>query len=199
MDFILLRRWLLYAQAGVLLVAIGAAFWVGRMVGLNEAPAIAQEAANKKSLATVVWHGFVNYDVNGTRAADVGAVVIALPINAVGKKVSLDGWKGPGDSTAPDVLLSHVNDAGGDLATADADGKVELVVPNPGKYQLLIISAHGKRESGKTVSRQLLDEMAQYFDTPSVVIGQQQYHWAVFDVDDPPTALDYTFPPAKSE
>lgn len=198
MSYIFLHRGAIVAQGAVLVViavlGFGLGYLVGNQQGLRQQPHAGSVA--RSGLKTVVLRGTVAvHTTPQTREPDVGAVLIALP-TAHPKKLTLGGWKGPGEGgSAPDTVLTEIQAAGGDIATVNEGGGFELVVPESGEFKLLIISAKARRPTGTLVSKQQLDEMVEWLEQPATLIGWQLYHWGPQNIDANSPPLDYLFTP----
>jgi hypothetical protein len=79
------------------------------------------------------------------------------------------------DASDPAVLA--LREIGGDFTRADGQGRFRLVVPRPGSYFLLIISAHRNRPAGERAAPQDLAELGRYVESAPELLGQKQYRW----------------------
>jgi hypothetical protein len=76
-----------------------------------------------------------------------------------------------------------IRQLGGEYARADALGNFSLVVPDRGKYHLLIISNHTTRPEGAEIGEADLSDMQQYFSMTALLIGRQKYSWSVRELN----------------
>lgn len=196
MSYLFVHRSAIYLQGVVLLLIAVGAFWAGWVAGnqgwLREH---AGDPIARRAIATIVVKGSVTYETKAGRQADTGAAVIALPLGAERKKLPLAGWKGPGgDEPLPDEAAGEIRASGGDVTLVKDDGSFEIVVPQAGEYQLLVISEHGKRPTGQLPNKLHVEEMVEWFASPMSLIGWQLYLWQPQQIDDPPAPIELFFP-----
>lgn len=195
MSYIFVHRGVVFAQLILFALIAGLGFWIGYVFGTQQVPPGSTIAnRHQAGASTLLVKGAVSYETGTGRLPDGGAVVIVLPrgVEKMGQKIS--GWKGPSEpGPPPDSFVEAVHEAGGDLAMVNESGAFEIVVPRPGEYDVLIISAHGRRPTGQLVQKQQLDEMVERFESPSTLIGWQQYDWHSTQIDKPPQAIEQTF------
>ncbi|MHC4177330.1 MAG: hypothetical protein ACYSWU_07480 [Planctomycetota bacterium] len=102
------------------------------------------------------------------------------------------------DLLAKTMYVCIVNQAGEilvhrDIKTrADGSGDFSLVVPDRGKYHLLIISNHAVRPGGTELPEADLLEMQPYFSTARLLIGPYQYSWTLREINDH-IRIDHSF------
>lgn len=196
MSYLFVHRSAIYLQGVVLLLITAGAFWAGWVAGnqgwLREH---AGDPIARKAIATVVVKGSVTLETKAGRQADAGAAVILLPLGADRKKLPLAGWKGPGgDEPLPEEAANEIRVSGGDVTLVKDDGSFEMVVPQAGEYQLLVISEHGNRPTGQLPNKQHVEEMVEWFASPMSLLGWQLYLWQPQQIVDPPAPLELLFP-----
>ena len=195
MSYIFVHRNALFAPLLLFALLAGLGFWVGYSYGVQQVVSgVVKPAPKHIGVGTLLLKGSITYDNGTSRVPDQGAAVIAMPkVLEGGHKLS--GWKGPSEPGPPpeDVALA-VHDAGGDLAIVSDNGTFEIVVPRAGLYDILIISAHARRPSAQLIQKQHLDEMVTRFESPSTLIGWQQYEWLHAEINLPSQQVEHVFP-----
>jgi hypothetical protein len=197
MSYLFLHRSAIYLQGVVLLVVAGGAFWAGWVSGhqdwLRSNPN--DPAVRSANHATVVVTGSVAYETTTGRQADKGAAVILLPLGTDRKKLQFPGWKPPVEGgVLPERVTEEIRNAHGDITLVKDSGSFEIVVPRAGEYQMLVISSHGRRPQGQLVNKSHLEEMVEWFESPSSLIGWSLYLWQPQRIDDPPASIELFFP-----
>ena len=87
--------------------------------------------------------------------------------------------------------MAVIRSLGGDYARVDRHGKYRLRVTTPGRYYLLIVSQHAKRESGQQPQASDLAQIGRYFVPATSLLESQQYTWKEMRIRDN-TGLDWT-------
>ena len=183
-GMILFPRRMLYVQGLLLLIlfalGLGSGYFIGG--GGAEPRATNDRAAQQR----ILIEGKLVYDPGtGRLAGDQNAVIIALPEGKLPpKKISSEGIRPQAASTESQNSVQMIRQLGGEYARADASGNFSLVVPDRGKYHLLIISNHTTRPEGTDVSEADLSDMQQYFSMAALLIGRHKYSWTLREISD---------------
>lgn len=166
-ERILVPRSVLYIQ-GILLGVVGlGCFIFGVMVGSRSV------APTQVSACTITGR----VTVRGGNSPDVGAVVIAVPVN--GRPEDRLDARGlhPGDPPPSATAIARIREMSGDYARTNDQGQYRLRVPEPGKYYLLFVSASATRDPSQQINRQDLGQVGRYFEPASDLIGVSSYSW----------------------
>ncbi len=124
--------------------------------------------------------GTVLYE-DGSRGAlpDESSVAVIVPSSTrPDQKATADGLR-PADP-APAVThpgMAVIRSLGGDYARVDRQGRYRLRVPAPGRYFLLIVSHHARRESHQQPQASDLAQIGRYFVPATSLLDSQQYTW----------------------
>jgi hypothetical protein len=188
-DMILFPRRVLYVQA-VLYVVLAAAFLgLGYFIGRGDIREERQAEKHKREQQTIYVDGKVVYNPGtGRIAGDEGAVVIVLPAEYSGRRLSVNGMR-PGDPLPQESheTLDALKNLGGAYTRADASGAFSLLVPDRGKYRVLIISRHANRPKDQPVDEVDLNQMDKYFGDgqrgmAEELIHQSKYSWKTEEI-----------------
>jgi hypothetical protein len=195
---LLLSRRAVYALAALLLAVSLLAFLAGYLIGRGRrsAPSDAAAAGSAAEVDPVALEGSMIYSAApGQYKPDAGAAAIALPIDRVPaeKLPSADLHAGDSTDTRWAALANGLSSLGGALARANDDGDFQLVVPQPGEYQVLLISAHARRPKGKGIDAEDLRQLASYFADGAGLIGRGKYVWLRRRLAGVPTPLNHDF------
>ena len=183
-GMILFPRRMLYVQGLLLLIlfalGLGSGYFLGG--GGAEPRATNDRAARQR----ILIEGKLVYDPGtGRLAGDQNAVIIALPEGKLPpKKISSEGIRPQAASTESQNSVQMIRQLGGEYARANALGNFSLVLPDRGKYHLLIISNHTTRPEGTDVGEADLSEMQQYFSMAALLIGRHKYSWTLREISD---------------
>jgi hypothetical protein len=171
-DVIVVPRYILYLQGGLIAGVALAAFAIGTMMGATLAP--------KSAPVEMASHitGSVTYASGPRRRADAGAVVVAIPVtpHRPTEKAPIAGLR-PGDSSpdAENKGEAILRQMGGSYARADANGLFDLEVPSRGRYVLLIISHEKQSRSSNAAKPADISRLAPFFDNAAGLIGDHHY------------------------
>jgi hypothetical protein len=192
-DMLLISRRIVYMQAVLFCVVAGVAFAAGWLLarrGIDAASSAPQVVDGPVSVG-----GVVTFGPRGAKRKDAGAIVIALPADAqLDEKLPAKGLRPTDDSeTLANLAAERVRDLGGDCVRADAEGAFQLVVSRPGRYHLLIISSHTRREKREPIDDGDLRSMSKWFDVVSEVIGLHRYRWSSVELGAKTEPLVQTF------
>ena len=182
---------MLWSVVTVALVICGAAagFWWGRS-GVIGRPESASSAAKNASTpaggdaaqpAVIALpgtltpvSGVVRYtDGSGELKPDAGALILLLPAaNASGLRLDVrplrEGHSGPAKVAVESALAV----LGATLTRAAEDGAFSVPRRHSGEMRLLVISRHASRPDSEPVAPELLERLAQWFDSPTHITGR---------------------------
>lgn len=191
-GMILYSRRTLYVQGALLLIFFTVGFGSGYLIGRGGA----EERRRKEQAAKerILVEGTLIYDRGaGLPSGDENAVVIALPAGkSPPKKISFQGVRPQVAPIESDKAVRMIRELGGEYARADASGEYSMVVPDRGKYHLLIISNHATRPEGADLDEADRVEMQRYFSKAELVIRRQKYRWWSREINRHDT-IDYDF------
>ncbi|MBX3439546.1 MAG: hypothetical protein KF861_18810, partial [Planctomycetaceae bacterium] len=109
---------------------------------------------------------------------DAGARVLLLPASKPGTvKLDVAGFLAGAEPIDTAVARAAIRAMGGDVATADDDGRYELIPNGPGDYHLLVISRHCGRPSTQTVQTELQDVLSAFFFRPASLVGSLSFQF----------------------
>ena len=179
-DAILVPRWIVYFQGGLLGVVAATFFIFGMMVGnlTSGANSRAEQTLN------VGISGEVVYLRSGREVSDVNAVVMFLPVNrkpderADASLVHPDSFQ-PLDNSG----IERVSALGGSIVRVNARGVFNVVVDGPQDYYVLVISAKQKPETAPTFSKLQKAAVGTFFKPVEDVIGGNQFYWSTIYAD----------------
>ncbi|MHC4177333.1 MAG: hypothetical protein ACYSWU_07495 [Planctomycetota bacterium] len=184
-GMILYPRRTLYVQGLLLLllfvVGFGSGYWIGRGGSENSDP------EGRRAKERLLIEGRLVYDPGtGRLAGDRDAVIIVLPSGKYpeSNKISSQGIRPRAASSESQKSVKMIRELGGEYARADGSGDFSLVVPDRGRYHLLIISNHAVRPGGTELPEADLLEMQPYFSTAKLLIGPYQYSWTLREIND---------------
>lgn len=193
---ILMPRYVIYWQGALFLVVAAVAFAAGYFIGRGDASLELQVAEEQKAKEKVLVEGRLVYNPGtGSLAPDEDAVVIILPENAQPEnKIPAQGIRphDPPPRESHEDLLT-IEALGGGYARADESGLFSFVLPEQGRYWVLIISRHAARPTGQRidpVDHELLDRI---FLVPEHVVGSRKYVWELRDLELGMEPLDHNF------
>jgi hypothetical protein len=110
---------------------------------------------------------------------DEASIAIILPLaTRPDQKAAVEGLR----VTDPEPGEDHpgmavIRSLGGDYARVDRRGKYRLRVTTPGRYYLLIVSHHARRESHEQPQPSDLAQIGRYFVPATSLLDNQQYTW----------------------
>ena len=149
-------------------VASSVAFCVGIIFGVifyaffvSSPRSLQHIAGNGVERNEIVGTLFFRHE-NGTRWADVDAVIICLPMGrSIAQQFSLKGLRPGAEDEADNDVVQLIDEMGGMYAKADANGSFTLQYHEGQRYFVVLISANQKR-SGEIKPR-ILQELQPYF------------------------------------
>ncbi len=178
---ILLRRQVLYWQAGLLtVVSLLAALGTGVLIGRGVGPIPNTQVAAPKE---VLVRGWVKYtDEQGNPKGDPGAVVLMAPegqsAELLGQSFNPDNPPTPGSR----VILA-LEEIGGRYDQTNAEGRFLIKLPRPGRYVRIIISHDTMRPAEeKEIDDQSLAVLESFLTAPIGAIGNRRFDIEHVDV-----------------
>ncbi len=188
--YLLVHRRMLVIQAGVLLAVAVAFGWGGFYLGWHRAGLPAQPQSGQ-----VLLKGTVLYWNQGQLQPDAGAMVILWP-QGVSPPERLSGR--PFHPQQFPLLQDHpsleaLGRHGGGCAQVDSAGNYQVVLPGPGKYHLLIVSAQLQRSPGASLPQSVLEQLKKWFEPAAEPIGQQQFALRTLDVSGAQEVVHHCF------
>ncbi len=185
-DHILLPRRTIYLQ-GVLfivvgLVALGVGFLIGRG-GVAEKASDANGTSDSAESDPVLVEGRLTFELaSGKTRPDHNAAIIVWPQSVdiengrPHKRIPSSGIRSLDPPPAEDYgSLRRIRELGGCYARADEEGRFSLVLPDSGRYRLLLISHGAAGPDGSQVDAADLKAVARFFRRPDYLVGEQQY------------------------
>lgn len=206
-DSRLLRIGVPVACALVLIIAVD---WLVRGKGGSEQASTATSEDARKAdvnappaeLATTstdepTLTGRITYvSESGETVPDSAAIVMLLPRPRAGKsKLDVTGFHPGTDTIDAQVATAALRALGGDVTSADEEGRYQLTVTDSGDYHVLVISHHQARSDNGPMETQLQELLSDYFYRPSTLLGRLAFHSEDFHYGGQGTsALDFAFP-----
>jgi hypothetical protein len=191
-DMILFPRRVFYIQAVLYVVLAVVAFGMGYLIGRGEQ----RERPIKRQPQTVLVEGMLSYKPDAGRVeGDVGAVVIILPESQYpDKKFAVRGMH-PSDPPPADSheTVAAIAKLGGAYTRAETGGRFSVVLPDRGKYRVLLISAHANRPKDSPIDEVEASQINKYFEQAGGLIQKSKYSWELHEVTDRPKPIEYEF------
>jgi hypothetical protein len=172
-DVVVVPRYVLYLQAGLLAVVALIAFTIGILFGSTLAPRSADGPQSCKVTGSAMHR-------SGPRnLPEEGAVVILLPHmqHRPEDKVPFFGLRP--SVPAPDIdnnrSLIALHHLGGAYARTDASGRFEIDALRRGRYLLLVISRDQRSRAGGEAKATDIQKLRPFFDNPTQLLGDRRY------------------------
>jgi hypothetical protein len=171
-DVIVIPRFVVYLQGGLLAAVALVAFAIGMIMGSTFVPQ--PQAGRQPAVVT----GNVTF-MSGIRSRPAAeAVIIVLPHSPhrPAVRIPVVGLR-PADSPPSDDHrgIAILRQAGGIYARANANGHFELEVPSRGRYWLLVVCQEKRPRSASAVQAADIAKLSPYFDKASELIGESRY------------------------
>lgn len=180
------RAWLAWWSAAVLAVVVAfaggyAASQIHRSSSATGGHEESQPLAAAEPLRDVApaISGRITYKTaDGQSLADQGARIIVLPREREGTaKFSTVGFRAADHPADVRLVTAALRSIGGDLATADDGGKFAIQLPNPGTFQIVVISNFANRDKVDDIDPELLRILTPYFEQPAQLLGRTKFHF----------------------
>jgi len=201
-EMILFKRHTLYVQAILFLVVGCFGLAAGYLIGRGDASIQHQLALEEAAREPVLIDGRLVYDPGtGSIVGDAGSVIIALPDGKFpDRKLSIRGIR-PQDPPPPDhnTTLRKIAELGGVYTRANASGAFSIVVPQPGDYWLLAVSANTLRPKGSDIDEVELDQMDKFFLLARSLINRSKYRWTLEEVNVGIGPVEHNFGRSEAE
>ena len=176
LQSILVPRWIVYFQAGLIGVVAATFFVFGMMVG------------NLTTGNRIVQTETVKYSVNGrvelaSGLPDSGAVILALPIE-IKPDQRLDPNLLHPDRFEPvnNPSIDQIRSLGGDVARVNRTGEFELQIEGPAEYYLLVISKSKSRGDNRPLEKQVSAKLGRFFLPYEPLIDGKEVNWSTVRV-----------------
>jgi len=170
-DVIVVPRYAVYLQGGLLALVSFVAFSIGILMG-STFVVPSSPAKDYRLMGTVTW-------LSGPRSRpDVGAVVVVIPLTPrkLELKVPVAGLRSIDPPPAADSkALTILRQFGGDYARADASGRFRIAVPSPGRYLVLVVSRERAARFGGEHKAAEIALLGEYFDDPAELLADRRY------------------------
>ncbi len=194
-GMILFGRRTVYVQAILFLIVAATGFGAGYFIGRGDASFKLRVAHEEAGRERVLVEGKLVYDTGGQFSGDEGAVVIVLPAGKFPKqRLSISGIR-PQDPPPRETnkTLRTIAELGGGYCRADDSGAFSMVVPQQGKYQLLLISRHAARAKDTDIDEADLREMEEFFQRPDSLVSRYKYRWTLEEMGVGTDPFDHNF------
>ena len=135
-------------------------------------------------------------NARGQLEPDAGATLILLPAHRDGAaKLASQGLRPNDEPPSRQQARTALQEQGGRLAMAKADGSYRVELPEAGTYQLIVLSHFQGRpadDEGPEEARKALDEI---FERPAQLVGKLAFHTTKISLTDAESVIwDYAFP-----
>lgn len=183
-DMIQIPRWVIYAQALLIVITAGIFFVLGVLVnGLNSPTS----ADFKRKLDCRVY-GSVAYRADGNLKADRGAVVMILPANRKPSARSQGGLVHPNSFQALDnEAIDRIHRLGGSVVRADENGQFEVTIDSNAvvgiPYSVLVVSKNGAQRDGAALTKDQFASLAEFFAPVEDVVEKRPFFWMELTAD----------------
>lgn len=181
-DWIMLPRQAVYIQGLILAVVALGGLGAGYLIGRGGAsPRQSITSRQSGAVEQVLVEGRLLYDTGSQLVGDRDAVMLLLP---QGMRPDIRFTAQPFRPHDPppdpsDPTWRRFSELGGVLARADQEGKFTVVVPQPGRYWMLLISRHTNRAETDRIEDVDRDRIEEYFVSADEIIGPRKYRWTL--------------------
>ena len=164
--------------AGIYIHSVYADFRNRRTARVGTGEAVT-ESDDRTVQGNLYYRGF-----DGRPMPDADAVVILLPLdrNAPAVPMSIEGLRPNDEMIAPNVDgAQQITELGGHFLRTGADGAFSVSLKTPGRFLVLMISSHARRNDGMEPETAAIRELGRFFRTPEDLLGQ--YGFALEEYD----------------
>jgi len=181
-EWILFRRQTIYLQGVMFVLVAVVAFTLGLVIGRfsTYVATVRHSVVAGGESEQVFVEGRLVYDPGkGTLVGDAEAVILILPDGKTpAEPLPIRGLRpqDPAPSESHRELRS-LQEFGGIYLRANAEGSFHAVLPQAGKYRLLLISRHASRPEDDPIDEVDRDEIGKYFRRGADLIGRSKYRW----------------------
>ncbi len=167
-------RWVIYSQAGLLLLVAGSFFVLGLMAG--------QLGAGRGSTAAATYAcqltGTVHLRRSDSQVPDEGAVVIVVPSDrAPAQRPEVQTLRPESFEPLDNPAISAIEALGGRVVRINPAGAFDLSLAGPRDYHVLVISRGSNRPPGESIPKSELVAIGRYFFPVEELVGSHQYYW----------------------
>lgn len=185
-GMILYRRNTLYVHAILFVLLAGASYATGYWIGRGDATLQLQVQQEQAGRERVLVEGLVLWSPNATVVnGDENAVIIALPEGKTfDPPIPMPGLR-PVDPAPTEFNrgVRAIKDAGGDYTRAGPDGKFAIVVPDRGRYRILVISRNARRGENDSLDEEIqFNEISRYFQLAESLVGRSKFRWTLEEI-----------------
>lgn len=198
--------WPIYAQALLLLCVAVGALSAGYYWGYQDGSAVQTESSEQAVVVAEPQDGFADEEVlldgrilwtpsPGTSSGDASATFVALPQDRIPHSALPIAGLQPGgeNNTDTQASVAAIRAIGGVFTRAESDGTLAAVLPQEGRYYLLIISRNVTRPEDQPILALDLAQMKQYFADPEGLIGGRKYVWQPAELRVGAPAVEHDF------
>ncbi len=178
-PYVLVSRTAVFLQAALMLLGALLLGWGGYYLGSRRAEPVVQLEEGQVLLSGTVLYWNQQRQV----VPDQGAVVLLLPVGRRPARPLSARVFQPGQSPRnndPNVL--RLEEWGGAVARVDTAGNYRLAVPGAGTYWVLILSRHARRPRDRSVEKQTMHFLQQWFSPAGVLVGRSKYLFQQIEV-----------------
>lgn len=183
-ELIQLPRWVVYAQALLLVGTAVVFFMVGLLVGGLASPS---STDLNRTLDCRVY-GTVAYRDGEDLKADRGAVVLILPVNKKPEARSQGNLVHPDSFQALDnEAIDRIYRLGGAVVRADENGQFEVTIDANAvlgvSYHVLIVSKNGEVADRESLTKDQFASLAEFFSPVEDLIEKHPFFWMELTAD----------------
>lgn len=193
-------KWMILASVVSALVGGGIGFLVGlssgERTGTERPLVVVPDAATETVPAKTLVQGHLTFrNARGQLEPDAGACLILLPTpRAAAAKLPSTGLRPNDEADVREQVLKTLQEQGGQLAIADADGGYQVELSKAGDYQLIALSHFQGRPADNSNSSEALKSLAQIFERPEQLVGKLAFTVAeIKHAGTGPVIWDHTF------
>lgn len=171
-NVIVVPRYVLYVQGGLLAAVALVAFAIGIAMGYSLAP---QPPANEQTYRVA---GSVTHLSGPRRLPDADAVVLMLPQkpHPPTRKIPIAGFAPSDPAPDPDSKsLSLLRSLGGVYARTDSSGRFQLEAPRRGRYLIVILAQRPPSGAAREPTAADASLLAPFFSRPAALLGGHRY------------------------
>jgi hypothetical protein len=175
-DYVLLPRYVIFTQ-GFLLAAVAiVAFLLGFAV--NGSRKALPSRSSPVAAGSLQLSGTISLRRQGMRAADVGAALLFIPLDAQpSMKSNLEGFLPDDDSASRIKADAWLKEQGGNFVRCNERGQYEVTLPAAGRFGLLVISGTSTEKTNGSHTTQEREQMGRYFDLSGGQLENLRYQW----------------------
>jgi len=171
---ILIPRWLVFTQGGLLATVALTFFLFGFMVGrVGYRPPTVTQSGGQATLS-----GSVFYTASGARVADLGAVAFILPIDtALPQRLDPENLRPTSFEPFDNPGIEDIQEIGGRVVRVNADGEFAARVQSGRRYQVLVVSRHAAASGASEITKIMRAELGGFFLPLEDLLQDREFHW----------------------